>query len=303
MNQYQLIWWTVFSSVFGFLVFLCISLILFQCWVLEEHFSMAAKLRKAIKSGELNMNYQPIVNMRTGEWTGMEALIRWSTSGNIISPAVFIPLAERMGSIGELTRWIVKRVAEDYASYFWYIKGLYITINLSAQDVEDDTFVDFVHELFSRYSIPARRIVFEVSEGVLMNRSKGAIQLQRFREQGYRVAIDDFGTGYSSLAYIEDLPIDILKIDRAFLGAEKINSPDAIWRHVVTMANSLKLTVVAEGVETPEQVEALIDRDVELAQGWLFAKALPPAIFAKQFYCHHLSTVDDQSCGTARKKD
>jgi len=116
-----------------------------------------------------------------------------------------------------------------------------------------------------------------------MNRHKAAVQLQRLREQGHRIAVDDFGTGYSSLAYIEELPVDILKIDRIFLGSEKIGAPDALWRHMVSMANSLKLTVVAEGVETSDQVKALIDGDVEFSQGWLFEKALPPALFAKQF--------------------
>ncbi|QXH74833.1 EAL domain-containing protein [Pseudomonas atacamensis] len=290
-KQFQIVWWTIFVIVLVLLFLLYKLLALFRNWVMERCFSLVAKLKRGIKNDELSMAYQPIVDLRTGEWVGMEALIRWSQHGNIISPCIFVPLAERSGIIRELTRWVVGRVAADFSRHFRSCKGLYITINLSVQDIEDHSFVDFVYELFSRNNIPPQRIVFEVTEGALMNRPRGALQLQRLRERGHRIAIDDFGTGYSSLAQIEELPVDILKLDRSFIGVDKINAPDALWRHIVSIASSLRLTVVAEGVETPDQVEALIDGDVKFCQGWLFSKALPPAVFAK-----HFNSINSSKC-------
>lgn len=289
-KQFYMIWGGIFTGVLVLLSLGYMLLAVLRNWLMEKHFSLKAKLKKGIKKDELSMSYQPIVDLRTSEWVGMEALIRWNQNGNIISPCVFIPLAERAGLISELTRWVVGRVAADFSSHLRSCNGLYITINLSVHDIEDDSLVDFIDEIFSRNNISPQCIVFEVSEGALMNRPKGAVQLQRLRRRGHRVAIDDFGTGYSSLAYIEELPVDILKLDRAFIGVDKVDTPDALWRHIVSIANSLGLTVVAEGVETPRQVKALINGNVEFSQGWLFSKALPPAIFAKQFNFKHSFT-------------
>lgn len=282
--EYQKTWWGFFALALGGSLILPAGLFMLVRSARQRYISIVLKLRKALKRNQLRVNYQPIVNMNTGEWVGMESLLRWSPGGKPLSPAVFIPAAEESGMIGEVTRWVVRRVAEDYSQYLWACKGLYITINLSAQDVEDETFADFVRELLADFEMPAHLIIFEVTESSLLDRDKASLQLQRLRSQGHRVAVDDFGTGYSSLSYISELPIDILKIDRSFLDPEKMHSEEALWRHVVSMAKSLNLNVVAEGIEQEAQAVALRNEGVVLAQGWLYARDFAPAILAKHFF-------------------
>lgn len=283
-NEYEKVWWGIFVLALGANALSPVVLFRLLRWGRKRHLSIIPKLRKAIKCNEFRLNYQPIVNINTRDWVGVESLLRWSPGGHPLSPAVFVPALERAGMIGEVTRWVVRRVIEDYSQYLWACKGLYITVNLSAQVVEDPTFADFVRDLLVQYDVPARVISFEVTESVLLNRTIAAEQLQRLRDQGHRIAVDDFGTGYSSLSYLSELPIDILKIDRSFLAPVKMQADDAMWRHVVSMANTLNLTIVAEGVEQEVQASALINEGVAFAQGWLYAKDLPPEILAKQFF-------------------
>lgn len=253
-----------------------------------RYFSMQARLRTALSESQLKVHYQPIVDMKTGAWKGAETLLRWSVDGKPVSPAVFIPLAEQNGMITNLTRWVCRQVAEEHATYLWACKELYITINLAAADVADPSFPDFVKALFAEYEIPASRIVFEVTEGSLLDKEVASAQLQRLRDIGHRIAVDDFGTGYSSLSYLEELPVDILKIDRSFLTPDKMHSTDGLWWHVASMARSLNLMVVAEGVETSEQVDPLLSAGVTLAQGWLYSKDLSIDQLAKRFFALHI---------------
>lgn len=283
-SEYEKVWWGVFVIVLGSSILAPVVLFRSLRWGRQRYRSIAPKLRKALKHNEFRLNYQPIVNLNTGDWVGVESLLRWSPRGKPLSPAVFVPALEQAGMIGEVTRWVIRRVVEDYSRYLCTCNGLYITVNLSAQDIEDPTFVDFVRDLLAHYDVPARVITFEVTESVLLDRKIAAEQLQRLRDQGHRIAIDDFGTGYSSLSYISELPIDILKIDRSFLDPVKMHENDALWRHVVSMANTLSLTIVAEGVEQEVQACALINEGVTFAQGWLYAKDLPPETLAKQFF-------------------
>ena len=153
-------------------------------------------------------------------------------------------------------------------------RSLYLTINLSAQDIEDEFFPDFIKQIFDFHAVPANLIVFEVTERTLINFEKANAQLQRLRSQGHRIAIDDFGTGYSNLSSLDELPVDILKIDRSFLTPEKMFLDDAMWRHIVAIGQALRITVVAEGVEREEQIMALTREGVDFAQGWFYAKAL-----------------------------
>ena len=283
-SAYREAWWWSFSGLLGASSLLLLGLYYGIRHLHAGHFSLSAKLRRALQNNQLNLHYQPIVNMHNGQWKGAEALLRWRVNGQPISPEVFIPAAENAGMIAELTRWVCQRVAEDYAKYLWACKDFYITINLSATDVTDASFPDFVEALFKRYEIAPAQVVFEVTEGALLDKEQAIVQLQRLRDQGHKIAIDDFGTGYSSLAYLEQLPIDILKIDRSFLTPDKLHSSDGLWWHVVSMARSLNLSVVAEGVETPQQVDPLILAGVSLAQGWLYAKDLPVDKLAKNFF-------------------
>lgn len=249
-----------------------------------RYFSLRGKLRTALSQNQLQVHYQPIVDMQTGQWKGAESLLRWNVDGVPVPPAVFIPLAEQTGLIRDLTRWVCQRVAEEHSTYLWACKDLYVTINLSAADVVDATFPDFVGTLFRAHEIQASRIVFEVTEGTHLDKEVASVQLQRLRELGHKIAVDDFGTGYSNLSYLKDLPVDILKIDRAFLMPGKMHSPDALWRYVANMAHSLKLSVVAEGVEVVEQVAPLLSGRVTLAQGWFYSRDMPIELFASRFF-------------------
>ncbi|MBJ2260372.1 MULTISPECIES: EAL domain-containing protein [Pseudomonas] len=238
------------------------------------YFSMQARFCRGLVNGELSVHYQPIVNMNTGLWVGAEALLRWTHKGQTISPAVFIPLIERSGIMPLTTRWICQRVIEDYSCLLWACDGFYININLSSQDVSDPTFPAFIQQLLSQYGIPASRIVFEVTEGVVLDKYEAILHLNQLRAQGHKIALDDFGTGYSNLSYLDCLPLDILKIDRCFVSKKGQGRANTILVHLLNMARHLKLNVIVEGVETPEQVERLLTLGATTAQGWFYAKDL-----------------------------
>lgn len=251
----------------------------------KRYVSIETKLRRSLKSGrELRLNYQPIVNLNTGAWVGVESLIRWTPNGKPLSAELLISAAEQTGMMNEVTRWVVRRVAEDYSQYLWACRGLYITVNISAQDLEDLTFPDFVHDLLAEYGVPANVIVFEVTETALLDRGQAVEQLRCLREHGHRIAVDDFGTGYSSLSYLNELPLDIMKIDRSFLNPERMLAIDALWPHLVQMANTLNLVVVAEGIEQQTQATELSKAGVIFGQGWLYGRDFAPSMLAKHFF-------------------
>ncbi|MDI2145865.1 EAL domain-containing protein [Pseudomonas sp. ITA] len=274
-------WWTNF--LLALLGCALLSLGVFHAGVViyRRHFSFASHIARAIRHNQLTLNYQPIVDLRTGQWRGAEALLRWSVRGQLISPLRIVSEVERSGLVGDLTRWVCRRVAEDYATFFQHGDGQYFTINLSGDDLADPQFVDFISALLAQYNVPAAFIVFELTESVLVDKDRATVQLQRLRDRGHRIALDDFGTGYSNLSYLEHLPIDILKIDRSFLALERYRAPDAMWRQVLGIARALQLSVVAEGVEYPEQAEVLSRAAVPLAQGWLYSEALSAQQFAQ----------------------
>jgi sensor c-di-GMP phosphodiesterase-like protein len=271
-------------KLFVVLAFMLEALV-YIAWRIHSYYtSTVVQLRKATRANKLNVHYQPIVNLRTGHLVGAEALSRWSLKGAAIPEAVFIAAAEKSDLICELTRSVMRQVAEDYSTYFWACKDFYIAVNLSAQDILDQTFPDFVASIMATYNLPASAIVFEVTERALLDHESASIQLHRLRACGHRIAIDDFGTGYSSLSFIESVPVDMLKIDRSFITKDKIAAKDALWRHITHIAKALKLEVVAEGVETQQQLPHLASEGMLLAQGWLFSKELPAHALARRFF-------------------
>jgi sensor c-di-GMP phosphodiesterase-like protein len=272
--------WKLFIA----LAFMAAAL-LYITWRIQRYCtSTVVQLRKAIRANKLDVHYQPIVNLRTGNLVGAESLSRWNTNGVAIAADVFIEAAERSELICELTRSVIRQVAEDYSTYLWACKDFYITINLSAQDILDPSFPEFVASIMATYNMPASIIVFEVTERALLDQKTAAVQLHKLRAYGHLIALDDFGTGYSSLSLIESVPVDILKIDRSFIEHDKIAAPDALWRHIANIAKALKLKVVAEGVETQLQLPHLASEGVVLAQGWLFSKALPVQELARRYF-------------------
>ncbi|MCP1489740.1 sensor c-di-GMP phosphodiesterase-like protein [Pseudomonas fluorescens] len=280
-SQVERTWWVNFLLVLLSGAVVSLGIFYTGTTVYQRHFSFASKIARAIRHNQMSLSYQPIVDLRTGQWRGAEALLRWNVKGQIISPALVIAEVERCGLICDLTRWVCQRVAEDYAAFFQYGAGQYFTINLSARDLADPQFVDFVSALFMQYNVPAAFIVFELTESVLVDKEQAASQLQRLHDLGHRIALDDFGTGYSSLSYLEYLPIDILKMDRSFITSHRYRAPDAMWRQVLGIATTLQLTVVAEGVEFAEQAELLSRAGVALAQGWLYSEALSAQQFVQ----------------------
>ena len=251
----------------------------------DRHYtSTAVRLRKALKANTLGVHYQPIVNLTTGYLVGAESLSHWSDNGTPVPADVFIAQAEKSDLICKLTRSVIRQVAEDYSTYLWACKDFYITVNLSAQDIQDPDFPDYVASVLATYNMPASAMAFEITERTLLDHKPAARQLQRLRACGHRVAVDGFGIGYLNLSLLDTLPFDILKIDRSFIADDKIAAKDALWRHIAQLARSLRLKVVAEGVESQEQLPHLVSEGVLLAQGWLFSKALPIQALARRYF-------------------
>jgi diguanylate cyclase (GGDEF)-like protein/PAS domain S-box-containing protein len=241
-------------------------------------------LRRALGRNEFTLHYQPKINIGTGAITGCEALLRWThpTRGDI-SPALFIPIAEDSGLIVPIGRWVLSQACEQAQA--WANAGLSATtvaVNVSAVEFRDDEFLKNLFTILTNSNLDPRSLEIELTESVLMRRVEStAAILQALRKRGVQVAIDDFGTGYSSLSYLRKFPIDALKIDQSFVRQIVGGEDDAaIVTAVISMAKSLKLRVVAEGVETLQELEFLQAHRCEEAQGFYFSRPVPPQQFA-----------------------
>jgi diguanylate cyclase (GGDEF)-like protein/PAS domain S-box-containing protein len=250
-----------------------------------ERQSIEESLRRALERQEFTLHYQPKINIKTGAITGAEALIRWThPSRGPISPAQFIPIAEDCGLILPIGRWVLRHAVEQAQA--WADAGLPPTtmaVNVSAIEFRDDDFLKGLFTVLAKSRLNPQALEIELTESVLMKRvAATALVLQTLRKMGLQVAIDDFGTGYSSLSYLRKFPIDTLKIDQSFVG--QISSGDdavAIVTAVIAMAKSLKMKVVAEGVETFEELEFLHAHHCEEAQGYYFSRPVPADQFAR----------------------
>ncbi|HSO50605.1 MAG TPA: EAL domain-containing protein, partial [Acidimicrobiia bacterium] len=249
-----------------------------------ERQSIEEDLRRALERHEFVLNYQPKINLRTGAITGAEALIRWShPTRGVVSPAQFIPIAEESGLIRPIGDWVLREACQQARS--WVESGLPPTsmaVNVSATELRDETYVQRLYATLSRTEMDPRSLELELTESVLMKHAhSAAIILQALRRSGVQVALDDFGTGYSSLSYLRDFPIDALKIDQSFVSEVTSAGEDtSIVTAVISMARSLGLRVVAEGVETQEQLEFLQAHECDEGQGYYFSHPVPPDTFA-----------------------
>jgi diguanylate cyclase (GGDEF)-like protein/PAS domain S-box-containing protein len=250
-----------------------------------ERQSIEESLRRALERQEFTLHFQPKIYIKTGAITGAEALIRWThPSRGPISPAQFIPIAEDCGLIVPIGRWVLRHAAQQAQA--WVDAGLRPTtmaVNVSAMEFRDDDFLRGLFAILDETRLAPRALELELTESVLMKRvANTALILQTLRKSGVQVAIDDFGTGYSSLSYLRKFPIDTLKIDQSFVAQIDSGEDDAaIVTAVLGMARSLKLRVVAEGVETFEQLEFLHAHHCEEAQGYYFSRPVPAEQFAK----------------------
>lgn len=240
---------------------------------------LEAGLRRAIERNEFVMYYQPKVNAETWQVTGFEALVRWNhPEKGVVSPGEFIPLAEETGLIVPLGKWILKEVCQQINR--WMKMGLKwvppVAINLSAQQFHQKGLVEEVSNIIGETGVAPSSIQFEITETAVVNKVGHTIStLQRLREIGFKIALDDFGIGYSSLNYLKQFPLDALKIDRAFIWEIAKNVKDAaIVSSIIALAKNLNLTVIAEGVESGEQVRILKKQKCFEMQGYFFSKPL-----------------------------
>jgi diguanylate cyclase (GGDEF)-like protein len=247
-----------------------------------ERLAHERALRSAIEGKQFVLHYQPVVQLSDGAMTQVEALVRWNRPGHdVVMPASFIPIAEETGLIVPIGWWVLGEAIMNAKA--WPVlpgdREVEVAVNLSARQLADPELVDVVADVLDITGLDPARLCFEVTESALVHDVAHAVaSLERLKELGVRIAIDDFGTGYATLDYLRQFSMaDYLKIDRAFVdGVDRQGSREAaIVSAAITLAKSLGITVVAEGVETLFQMEALRDLGCDLAQGYLFSRPLP----------------------------
>ncbi len=249
-----------------------------------EHLELEAKLRQAIEKQEFLLHYQPVVDLASGRITGMEALVRWQSPQGLIPPANFIALAEESGLILDIGRWVLRAACMQARK--WQRDGLpplRLAVNLSPLQLRQENLLATVAEILRESGLAAQHLELEITENTVMERSRDAMAtLTRLEQLGVKLSIDDFGTGYSSLAYLKQFPVHNLKIDRSFVRDITTDSDDAaIVRAMIAMAKSLGLGIIAEGVETRQQLEFLRAAGCNSYQGYYFSVPLPAAAFAE----------------------
>ena len=254
------------------------------CWYqpeLDQHsrrrLSLLSSLRPAIENGELFLAYQPKIDVLDGSLHGFEALVRWQHPAHgLIPPNDFIPFAETNEVIRPLTRWVLNEAIQQGARWRAAGQELTMAVNVSVRNLHDEELGPYIADCLKQHNFPAELLELEVTESALMTRPAQAMSnLQSLRAQGLSIAIDDFGTGYSSLAYLARLPVTTLKVDQAFVkGMAHSKADEQIVRAIIGLAHQCRLTVVAEGVEDAETLQALLNMGCDLAQGYLIARPM-----------------------------
>ncbi len=246
---------------------------------MRRRLSLETALRRAIEHREFTLYYQPKMEISTGAITGMEALLRWDSAElGRVPPDEFIPLAEDNGLIVPIGEWVLREACTQIAR--WRAENLPVVpvaVNLSIRQLMAGDMAELVAGLLREFKLDPQFLQLEITESLVMaNAAQSVGRLNALRDIGVRLAVDDFGTGYSSLSYLKRLPIDTIKIDKAFIRDLSVDPDDAtITRTIIAMAHSLKLTVVAEGVETTEQLQFLREHGCEEMQGYWLSKPLP----------------------------
>ncbi|KAI5914837.1 bifunctional diguanylate cyclase/phosphodiesterase [Thauera sp. 2A1] len=241
----------------------------------RERIALENDLHQALERNELELFYQPQISLSQGKVIGMEALLRWNHPQlGQVPPATFIPVAEEVGLIGQISRWVLDTSCAQLAR--WRQAGhrdVRLSINLSPHDFGHRDIVSSIVTCLTQHDVPASQIELEITESMMMNDSAGvAIKVRQLREAGIGVAIDDFGTGYSALAYLQKFPVSTLKIDRSFVRELDVTMTNPIISAITGIARGFNLQIIAEGVERPEQADALKALGCDVMQGYLFAR-------------------------------
>jgi EAL domain-containing protein (putative c-di-GMP-specific phosphodiesterase class I) len=243
-----------------------------------QRLGLRTDLERAIAEGEFVLHYQPLVRLADGATIGAEALVRWAhPTRGLVLPGEFIPAAESTGLIVPLGRWILDESVRQAAVWLReFERPIAMSVNLSAIQLEDPRLVDDVRAALERHALPPSSLVVEVTESRVLDTEAIIATLDRIKALGVRVAIDDFGTGYSSFSCLARLTADYLKVDRSFVGAIGTERREGtVGGAIVQLGSSLGLATVAEGIETPEQLERLRELGVPYGQGFLLARPMP----------------------------
>jgi EAL domain-containing protein (putative c-di-GMP-specific phosphodiesterase class I) len=247
------------------------------------------QLRSAVKNNEMVLFYQPQIDTNTGELCGKEALIRWNhPEYGILTPIHFIELAEKSGLIMEIGEWVIKTAIQQQSVWRQapFNDKTPVSVNISATQLYKSDFCEMVDRYAQANGLPHAQICFELTESMFMQDVEGAIKvMQKLKDKGYSVAIDDFGTGYSNLSYLKKFPIDLLKIDQVFVRNVHLDQVNAeIIKAIVAIGKAMSLDLVAEGVETDEELNLLQQFGCNNVQGYYYAKPLAVTDFnALQF--------------------
>ncbi len=266
-----------------------VGLLLLGAWLYalmrytRHRLSMGTLLRQALARGRIVAHYQPVVELKSGRCVGAEALARWTMEGgDIIRPDTFIPVAEREGLITDLTLAMLAAPLRDLRTLLVDGAPIAININLSPEDLKSDRFAHALQAALAESGVANAAIKLEITERALVNTDSARNMIHHLRERGHEVAVDDFGTGFSSLSYLSSFELDVLKIDKSFVDAIGTGAATShVIVHVIEMAQSLGLRTVAEGVETEEQRQWLIEHGVDFGQGYLYSVPLTAEAFVE----------------------
>ncbi|QHW35039.1 EAL domain-containing protein [Paenibacillus rhizovicinus] len=254
---------------------------------LQEKIELEIDLRQALPLGQLYLDYQPQVRAGDDQIIGVEALVRWKhhTRG-ILSPGVFIPIAEETGMIYEVGTWVLREACRQMKA--WHDAGgplITVSVNLSSQQFHQSNLTAHIQGILEETGLEAKYLELEITESMMMDANVSGGILNELAASGIRISLDDFGTGYSSLSYLKLLPIHKLKIDRSFIRDITVNKNDkAIVATIISMAQHLNMDVIAEGIETKEQLDILVDNDCSKIQGYYYSRPLPAGEMEASFF-------------------
>ncbi len=264
----------------------------FDTWMhnqAKERLELETDLRRAVDDGAFELHYQPIVELHDGSIVGFEALVRWRNEarGGLVPPGLFIPISEETGLIVQIGRWVLGeavRQLREWIDRYPEAKRMVVSVNVSAREFDQPDLAERVFEILAQVGLAPEQLKIEVTETALMRSPALAVEtLGRLKASGVRLALDDFGTGYSSLGYLHRMPFDDIKIDRSFVSTiEQVGQAPVIVKAIVSLAASLGMDCVAEGIETVEQERVLKALGCRFGQGWHFGRPLPAALASER---------------------